>query len=803
MELQDQLLLEDDLVLQGVERYTTSATAAQDQGRGADTGYGQQLLNKLVRPLAAQIEEFCDEGARKHGRYKKMLKGMNYESVAYIVLKTVLNKLHLSRTVTQVSMDIGLFLEDEQRFSAFKQMNPEYYATIMKDFSRKNTKAYRHMRNVLAVTSKKKGMQWDSWPKDVRVGVGTALLDQVLKATDLVTISKKKLRNNRYSYIVVATPEAVEWIGSYNEYASLLHPYTKPCIIPPDDWTGLNSGGYWSEAMRQRTPFIKGLNGPEQDFVQDHDLSVVYSAVNAMQRTPWKINRAVLGILKDVWGRNLAVGLPNKEPRDMPKFRVDTPPKEMDAATFKEFLVWKAEISQLYTDEISRASRAYEVARVIQMASNYSQYKEIWFVYQCDFRGRVYASSSGLNPQGSDFNRALLTFKEGKVLGENGLYWLAVHGANCFGVDKVSFDDRVRWVTDNIQHIQRTAEDPLGYLDFWSDADSPYMFLAFCLEYAEAVYDPDAFISYLPVGMDGSCNGLQNFSALLRDTVGGAATNLVPSDQPADVYQQVADRALERIKEMPYSEERTQWLAFADKHGGISRKIAKRPVMTLPYGSTKYSCFGFVVDALMELDRYFFEDVNKAASYFNNSLWESISDIVVSARDAMTWLQEVAKQTAGSNLPVWWVNPAGFPVYMAVKKTTSTRVHTSLMGDIRLRLSVDTKIISPEKQMQGIAPNFVHSLDSAHMMLTINEAVDHGITRFSMIHDDFGTHACDVERFRNVIQRVFVNMYKDHDPLYDLYITTAMSLPNGGIPPTPDRGDLDLNRILESEYFFA
>lgn len=803
MELKDQLMLEDDLVLQGVDRYLHNAKSAQDQGRGADTGYGQRLLVNLIRPVSEEIDEFCSNSARKFGKYKTLIKTMDTEVVAYIALKTVLNKLHVARTVTQVALDIGLYLEDEQRFAAFKDMNPEYYSVIMKDFNRKNTKAYRHMRNVLAVTSKKKGLKWDSWSKDMRLGVGSAILDQIVKATDLIRIDKKKLRNNKFSFVVVATPEAVEWVESFNEYSSLLHPYTKPCIIEPDDWSGLSNGGYWSEAMRQRNPFIKGLSGSEHKFVEDHDLSQCYRAVNAMQKTPWQVNPDVLSVLQDVWTKNLAVGLPKKEPVDIPKFRVDTKPKDMDEATFKEFLAWKAEVSQLYTDEISRASRSYEVARVISMAKNYSQYDSIWFVYQCDFRGRVYASSSGLNPQGADFNRALLRFKEGKVLGQNGLYWLAVHGANCFGVDKVSFDDRVEWVMDKIQLIQNTKADPVSTIDFWGEADYPYMFLAFCLEFADAVYDPDNFVSHIPVGMDGSCNGLQNFSALLRDEVGGRATNLLPAEQPADIYQQVADRALERIKAMPMSDLRTEWLAFADKHGGISRKIAKRPVMTLPYGSTKYACFGFVVDALLDLDREFFKDMNAAASYFNDVLWDSIGDVVVSARSAMDWLQQIAKLTASKNLPVWWVNPAGFPVYQAIKKKTGYQIRTALMGDTRLRLNKDTNDISMEKQMQGVAPNFVHSLDSAHMMLTVNNAEAHGITNFSMIHDDFGTHAADVEHFRGIIRSTFVTMYKEHDPLYDLYLTTALATSDKDVPPIPDSGDLNLDDILDSEYFFA
>ena len=67
---------------------------------------------------------------------------------------------------------------------------------------------------------------------------------------------------------------------------------------------------------------------------------------------------------------------------------------------------------------------------------------------------------------------------------------------------------------------------------------------------------------------------------MLRDTIGGKATNLTPEDVPQDIYQMVADVVLKKVKEdaqhgVPYSKE---WVSF-----GIDRKITKRPVMVVPY----------------------------------------------------------------------------------------------------------------------------------------------------------------------------------------------------------------------------
>ena len=55
-----------------------------------------------------------------------------------------------------------------------------------------------------------------------------------------------------------------------------------------------------------------------------------------------------------------------------------------------------------------------------------------------DFRGRVYPIPPHLNHMGCDYNRGLLLFSEGKILGKRGLYWLKIHLANKMGQDKLS-----------------------------------------------------------------------------------------------------------------------------------------------------------------------------------------------------------------------------------------------------------------------------------------------------------------------------------------------------------------------------
>lgn len=54
------------------------------------------------------------------------------------------------------------------------------------------------------------------------------------------------------------------------------------------------------------------------------------------------------------------------------------------------------------------------------------------------------------------------------------------------------------------------------------------------------------------------------------------------------------------------------------------------------------------------------------------------------------------------------------------------------------------------KQRNAFPPNFIHSLDSSHMMLTALHCQRKGIT-FASIHDCFWTHPCTVNEMNKVV----------------------------------------------------
>ena len=62
------------------------------------------------------------------------------------------------------------------------------------------------------------------------------------------------------------------------------------------------------------------------------------------------------------------------------------------------------------------------------------------------------------------------------------------------------------------------------------------------------------------------------------------------------------------------------------------------------------------------------------------------------------------------------------------------------------------------KQRTAFPPNFVHSLDGTHMMMTAVACREAGLN-FAGVHDSYWTHACDVDTMNRILREKFVELY--------------------------------------------
>jgi DNA-directed RNA polymerase len=373
----------------------------------------------------------------------------------------------------------------------------------------------------------------------------------------------------------------------------------------------------------------------------------------------------------------------------------------------------------------------------------------------------------------------------------------------------VTFDERVQWVEDHHDEILECAVNPLDGSRWWAQADSPYMFLAFCYEWLSltmhTLSNPqETFISYLPCSWDGACNGLQNFSALLRDEVGGAAVGLVPSDKPSDIYTEVSNAANE-LMALDAAEGSSLGAKWAGK---MTRKLSKPNTMTTPYGATKRGMCQQIEGVFQKMRSEGVEvqaDL-KDCQYLADTNYQAIGKVVVAAHLAMDWLKEAARVAASNGLPVSWTTPSGLLVLQSYREQVGKRLDIDVAGKrVQIMLKNEGDKLDGRKQAAGISPNFIHSLDAAHMMRTVAYCLDAGLTDFAMIHDSYGTHAGTAETLRDLLRRAFVDQYSG-EVLADFKQQLADQLPESlaaELPELPPSGSLDLEGVMHSEYFFA
>lgn len=547
-----------------------------------------------------------------------------------------------------------------------------------------------------------------------------------------------------------------------------------------------------------------------QDYVDklEHcDIQAEYDCVNALQRTPWRINEFVVQTLRECWDSGqIWEGLPPRDNLPLPKYPFSKEPKYLNDEEKIKFKEFKTERNKIHTFNNRSLSKRIQVERTIQLAEEYADKEKLWYVWQLDFRGRKYPVESFLSPQNADYSKALLEFaNEVLVSNDEDAKWLAIHGANVFGVDKVSLEDREIWAYMNVQNAVDVYNDPLTN-KWWQEADKPWQALAWCYEwalYSNARQFGEPFYTHLPCASDGSCNGLQHLSAMLRDEDGGKAVNLTSSEVPQDIYSDVAKRATELLSQQD------TLLAKQCLEIGVCRKICKRPVMIVPYSGTRHGCTEYIKESLEEKckgNNPWNDDFFKPSIYLSGFVWQAINEVITSAHGVMDYVKELARLYANQGKMFEWVTPTGLLVRQTYNEQKKLRIATHLSGSV-VRLNYFTPIddtVDRRKAVSGSSPNLVHSLDAAALTLTVGKCLKEGITDYAMVHDSYGTHCTNMPKLNERLREAFVEMYSEHDVLQNLYDTAVSSLAEGtDVPLPPTKGGLDLNEVLKSDYFFA
>ena len=820
---EDQMGLEKDMLTVGRERTQSRITKAQDRQNMTGLRPYRSLLNEWVGPVSEAIRDWVKSFETARGPKPIALdriKQVDPEVAAIVSLRAVLRMLGLShRGLIAVAREVGTSCEHEARAKVWEEQEPEDWEQTQSWFRRRKSTQVHQRRATISLWNKYVAdkVDWLDWTEEDRYRVGLELVGLVVSATRRFTIMPdpewipQKLSTGAYQkrpVVVMPDPELIDWLQSAMADELVHQPAWMPTVMPPQDWEGLRGGGYWTSFVK--TPPLITFQAHHEETRQialeeyaSFDMGDTFDAVNFIQRTAWAINSKVLDVAQRAWENDLAIaGLPRKEAEP-----IREAPEDRNS---EEFKTWIKEAADINSRNATRIGDILTTNRTLLLASRMADEPSFYFPHRLDFRGRMYPIPVDLSPQGWDLHRGLLTFAHGKPIEEDDEQWLAIHLANCYGIDKVSYAERIQWVTKRNTRWRQIAADPLGDRS-WADEDEvsdPWQTLAAVFEWVRFLDEGHGMVSALPIRVDGTCNGIQHLSAMIRDENGGRSVNLLPSNRPRDIYQEVADLITEELNLKYQDEMARRWLeAFGGK---APRSITKRPVMILPYGGTQQAYFKYTIEWLKKYDKHgkVFDpkDRPKAATYLVPLLWKHVSGTLKKAKEVQDWLKGCAMIAAKNGLPVYWRTPAGFIVRHFYAKEVQKQIKVRIDGQTYKPVYyMETKDLDPARQARGIAPNFVHSMDASALMSCIVLAKASGIASMTVIHDSYGTVAGDMWTLSSCLREAFVQTYQQ--PVLEDYLRACQEAAGPGAdikwPSLPKFGQLDIEQIRHSDYFFA
>lgn len=304
--------------------------------------------------------------------------------------------------------------------------------------------------------------------------------------------------------------------------------------------------------------------------------------------------------------------------------------------------------------------------------------------------------------------------KELGYLTDSGLRYLKIDIANAFGLDKQSYEERIKFVDNN---------SIVGLLNMTNEADSPF-------EYRVAVKQLDNWFNDLPVEhityLDCTNQALQLYAVLTSCKDTGYLCNLSSGNVLTDAYGVLA--------------EEMNNLSGLDI---FDRSNCKKALMTTLYGKMDGESeiiSYFVENGIVYQDKISDEEI---ANCFSLAM-RTIAPHAMRAMDVLQDLNKTQKDV------YYWTMPDGFKVKYDVKSNQNLEIECKTKSGVRFNFERTIKVYKGSEFSRGMAPNIIHSIDAyvAREMvrrMTKTNNSRHYPAFITTIHDAFGTHPNNCE----------------------------------------------------------
>ncbi|KAJ3015676.1 DNA-directed RNA polymerase [Thoreauomyces humboldtii] len=127
--------------------------------------------------------------------------------------------------------------------------------------------------------------------------------------------------------------------------------------------------------------------------------------------------------------------------------------------------------------------------------------------------------------------------------------------------------------------------------------------------------------------------------------------------------------------------------------------------------------------------------------------------------------KRIANERISKMTSVVWTTPLGLPIVQPYRNYMQRNIPT-LLQTVTIYDRQSNAPVNPTKQSTAFPPNFIHSLDASHMMISAI-ACEEAKIAFAAVHDSYWTHACDVATMNDILRDGFVRIHS-RDLMQDL-----------------------------------
>ncbi len=771
-------------------------------------------LRATIDAISAAIAKYS-KNSRKPSWYP-LVADVEPKALGWIAVSTMVESFVANWDRQRYMKHCGLRVQVEYNFVRIKGGLIEQYGS---DLGKKRYKAWEqetklaHKNNhliemsLIAKGEHRANIREVKWNDSQLMDVGVFLWQAVTLHSGIFQERKedawcRKRRSIQTTIRPALTPEGEAMFSNYRDMCQRLQPSIEPMRIQPNAWSP-SSKPFLTDDLNAVTNLISNGEQEQLDMLFSRyntgEAKIFFDALNhTCQATQFAVDRYMLDfvskcidLVRDNDSGIKINGLPN-----LIKPKIRKKPEHFNTLSKDERELIFDQINLAEEEVMSVERNIVQWGVDYSMASEMALYDAFWLAWKVDQRSR-YVCTTMFNPQRGDHIRALFSFARKRPLTEEGLKHLKRHIANMYAegtlwggkakLDKVSNAMREQWVDDEYEELIDIAKDPMSRIADWKDAGEPMQFIK-ALQTLLLVHEHGVDVETdIAIFCDAASSGTQHFSAICKSSIDGILCNLVPNDEPSNIYQVGADRASVPVNDdlagadAERANHASMWVAV----GAPNVLTSKRNYMTAGYDSKPSGMADQLYEDVikpyalrklrLEIDSHPFPDSKrgqrKAARYLADINYEQIPSVLPSSMQGLAFLKAILEPVARLNRPQYWSIRSGFPAVNQYFKMYEEEIHftrlnikTGVKAQKRKRSTVSYAVLDKTKidlreSKRSIGANFIHSRDADHAHHILYACKHRGIDDVIHIHDCFGTHPSQMDDLHHIIRETFIQMY--------------------------------------------